>query len=718
MAFVTQNEANAFYFPGRYGIFWAEMSRIGSVGPGGSRQRMSERMAGGGSLYLGWRMAVFAGILLIALCHSGGLVQAQEVVVYDYQDPDYELMLFNEDAISLQGSDRALVVEALAALASNFHHKLVDMDLREKALALALRLDSLNPSARSARRSLMNKRSPSPTDFFQNINSLTQALWRGAEQMRKQEQGAEPEDKILIPLLMEVALVADKSVKRDEYAAYAASVEELGDNWPVWDKIVKLDKDAPSTLKAEQILKDGLERKKEIEEQKARAAAAAAMQSANDLAVNRMRSGNRPVRIMQGPGPDGPGAAGPGNGGPRPPAQIARPRAEANVIVWWRLGRRNVPMRLGKVSLDVRDFEPEDRQRLATLFDDFDQRMPLDRLSMVLLPPRGMEQFSSWVGYTANIGRERYDSLPRGKVGILSFQLLDGQQSPANDFRYLGGRVSGAVLALDSVLSGVEIDAKAVVYASAFANQGIGEAYGNPAEAVELARSGGFNMIVVPREIEQIARDWIILGDIDRLIHPQIITASNIEEMVQAMRIDRPAEVIEAIDLFSEIREIKSMTLEEAMKNAKVVERLQIIADQFPQHLSARMLLAYGKGVDGVKASLSGSLREITAVMAPFLEQYRTAMVDDTSAKEFKDMSDQAVERLSYLKDRVNGEAQGLHGVSEEALGALISYLRLNSKTSTTAMKRREDVEEALVGFNDEFRRLRNVLEMQERQNR
>ena len=132
------------------------------------------------------------------------------------------------------------------------------------------------------------------------------------------------------------------------------------------------------------------------------------------------------------------------------------------------------------------------------------------------------------------------------------------------------------------------------------------------------------------------------------------------------MRIDRSAEVTEAIDLFSEIREIKSMTLEEAMKNAKVVERLQVIADQFPQHLSARMLLAHGKGVDGVKASLSGSLREITAVMTPFMEQYRTAMVDDTSAKEFKDMSDQAVARLSYLKDRVNGEAQGLHGISEE----------------------------------------------------
>ena len=118
---------------------------------------------------------------------STGLVLAQE-----YQDPDFEFVVFDQDALSLQGQDRVLVAEALAALASNFHPKVVDMDLREKALAIALRLDSLNASARATRQALLNGRNPEQTEYFQNMRSLINVLRQAAERM--QEQYVEPED--------------------------------------------------------------------------------------------------------------------------------------------------------------------------------------------------------------------------------------------------------------------------------------------------------------------------------------------------------------------------------------------------------------------------------------------------------------------------------------------------------------------------------------------
>ena len=112
---------------------------------------------------------------------SVGLVLSQ-----DYQDPDFEVEVFDPDALSLQGSDRTIVVEALAALASNIpQNPMVDMDLKEKALAIALRLDSLNASARATRQYLLNGRKPKQTEHLQDEQSIHRELWNHAEAMKK-----------------------------------------------------------------------------------------------------------------------------------------------------------------------------------------------------------------------------------------------------------------------------------------------------------------------------------------------------------------------------------------------------------------------------------------------------------------------------------------------------------------------------------------------------
>ena len=154
------------------------------------------------------------------------------------------------------------------------------------------------------------------------------------------------------------------------------------------------------------------------------------------------------------------------------------------------------------------------------------------------------------------------------------------------------------------------------------------------------------------------------------------------------------------------------MTLEEASRNPVVQQRLQAIIEQFPQHLSAKMLLVYGKGGQESKASLSGSVMEILNVMQPFMERYSNAMVEDSDdSKSGQEFSDKAVARLKHLRERVNDRAKDYLGLSQDVLGALVSYLHLNNKTSSTAMRRREDVEEFLYEFNDEFRRLRDLID-------
>ena len=152
----------------------------------------------------------------------------------------------------------------------------------------------------------------------------------------------------------------------------------------------------------------------------------------------------------------------------------------------------------------------------------------------------------------------------------------------------------------------------------------------------------------------------------------------------------------EAIQLFSEVEALTSkMTLAEAAKNEVVQQRLEAIVAQFPQHLSAKMLLAYGKGGDGLTATVAGSFRSIIETIDPFVTRYNTAMNEDAKdAADVQELGDKAGERLKYLGSKVNKETKKFLSLSEKLLGHVVSYLRLSNKTSTSAMRRRADVDE------------------------
>ena len=180
------------------------------------------------------------------------------------------------------------------------------------------------------------------------------------------------------------------------------------------------------------------------------------------------------------------------------------------------------------------------------------------------------------------------------------------------------------------------------------------------------------------------------------------------------VRSDRSAEVEEAIGLFTEIEDLTKtkMTLEDATKNAVVQQRLEAITVQFPQHLSAKMLLAYGKGGDGLKVSLSGSVTAIREVINPFVERYSNFMAEDPeSSKRRKELDEQATAWLMQYRDRVDDEVLDFLSMSEKTLIAITALLNMNTKTSSTAMKRRGKVEDALLELNAENLRLSYLID-------
>ena len=100
--------------------------------------------------------------------------------------------------------------EALAAIASNFPgHPSVDSDLREKALALSLRLNPLHLHSRLAHSALLNGTTPEKTAYFDSLSAVSETLWTTAKRLTKTP--TDPEERKLAPYVMELSLLTQPS---------------------------------------------------------------------------------------------------------------------------------------------------------------------------------------------------------------------------------------------------------------------------------------------------------------------------------------------------------------------------------------------------------------------------------------------------------------------------------------------------------------------------
>ena len=92
-----------------------------------------------------------------------------------YDAPRFEQALINPDALFMTGHDKKMLVEALNAVAGNFpDSSLIDDDLREKSLALALLIDPLNVNARGTHRALLGGKAPQKSAYFvDSVSSVT-----------------------------------------------------------------------------------------------------------------------------------------------------------------------------------------------------------------------------------------------------------------------------------------------------------------------------------------------------------------------------------------------------------------------------------------------------------------------------------------------------------------------------------------------------------------
>jgi len=137
-----------------------------------------------------------------------------------YDVPDFQHGLFDPDGLFLEGNLRDSLLEALAAVASNYPgNPRVDEDLCEKALAIALRIDPLHFHSRAAHEAHARGREPKPTSFFSEPAGVVELLWKNGLEFSAPD--SEPERRRLGPHLMEISLLLHPELPRERRVSRA-----------------------------------------------------------------------------------------------------------------------------------------------------------------------------------------------------------------------------------------------------------------------------------------------------------------------------------------------------------------------------------------------------------------------------------------------------------------------------------------------------------------
>lgn len=589
-----------------------------------------------------------------------------------YDSPDFDAPVFSGDGIFLPEDQKTSLLEALAAIASNFStSNRIDDDLREKALGIALRIDPMHYHSRLAHRALANGELPAATTYFDSLSVVSETLWTIANQLASPP--LEPEHRRLAPYLMELSLLTHPEPTDERLAAFADAVG--GKNLP-WEKFVTLQPDDNrSTDRARFFRQEGV--------------TILAQQEKKENRPDRPDRSDRPAADTMAGSTGTPGAT-EASDAPAP----GRPEPIEPIIVSLNTVRQieaieSKPV-AGMVKLTMRS--PAGRAERELL----EQQVATGTMPVPLIasdddiPVEGLE-------IPAAFAATRAWTWPAGTLGEVAFTAA---VQPPGPRRLIRTRVflPGVVL-VDSILRKVPINEQMILSGELDpATMQISL----PAEVlptIEAAASGmkGKYLLVPASASEDLIGYLVKSGQLEILFHNEIISYTTLDEAITFATTPTPEALSAATVIFREIEAVaeRIMPLTDLARNAKVTERLETILAGMPGHLSARAMLEFGRRPESPELRISLSANRINDLVTPLFA------VDDPGVNlpELVGRIDAAKLELSRLRTEVAVEARDFHSAAEDYLKAAELYLDLTNKGTSIALQRLREAREARAKY-------------------
>jgi len=477
-------------------------------------------------------------------------------MTFAYDSPDFDYNLFSADALFLEEDDRTNLMNALTSVASNFpDNPLVDSDLREKAIYLVLKIAPFHTTARSTHETLLQGKIPHPTVFFEKPAMVSEALWKIAEKMLSGK--AEPEAARLAPYLVDLSLTISRTPPSERLNKFA----QLTDfKLLPWEKFITLQPDDnPSSKKIGML-----------------------------FSLLKME---RPGRPAAKKAPSGQGKVD-SSGLKNSPGSFVPKLKRASIPAF---GFSEDSIVAGTLRVDIQPLSAEQKERLENKFKG--EKVPLNMVQFRLVPKNGMH-FAGF-GEVTRLTRSHYKRWPSGDFALFSFDVEAGSPtlSPNN---HINVSLPGIML-VHSVFSGKAIDSS-MAFVGKLELQTDKElpevvAISDRVEIFTRAKEFKKPFLVLHKSTYQILLEKAVASEhLENLFNPQLLSYVDLDDAIK-LAIDEAEELrTKAEAAFQEIvMVINKMPLEEMAQNEKIQERLQKIIDEYPRHLSARIMLGYGK---------------------------------------------------------------------------------------------------------------------------
>lgn len=633
----------------------------------------------------GFRLWLSALVCLLAV-NPAGRVEAA------YDAPNFSGKLIDRDALSLGPRETDEVVTALTALAANFPGEaIIDHDVREKAIALALTLRPLDGGARAAHRDLQLGSTPLPVELFQSLAAVSGALWRHGERLA--ERGTEPEDHRLAPLLMELSLLAQPAKPLPERVQrYQKALQDVDPDWSV---AVTLQTNANASNERARALRLPLP------EPEAPKAMATLVPTPTLPTIPTTSS-------TPTPDPTPTGAP------PMAAAEIKRREGSLRALV---VAGASGKAAVSQVTLMVREPSPDESSLFGLFTDremraDFEMRATYDRRGQAL----------AGIDAAADLVKQRYPVWPRRLMAEFGLLALGGETIPAT--------AAEADVSLPAL----------ILLASAFSGEAIQPAFGLEGDFVLGGRLTDAGKPTLPEDMDAAALaksaaasatapralflpapagetsdpagqllDAAINGDETVLFRPQVVGYTSIDELAPVLKGPTPEGLTTALTEFALIQGLlERMAPGEIARNPAVQDRLGKVLAAWPSHASARAMLAYGARPVSAGMSLSASRQAVETALAPAIELYESRERGDgfevtATVKKL----DEAKWQLSELRGKIDPQAKAMLTAAEDALEACRIYLSLTNQGTSIGRQRREEWLTALETMEMEQEKLK-----------
>lgn len=616
-----------------------------------------------------------------------GFFSSGEAIGYDV--PSFDSEVFHPDGVFLEESERQSLLEALAAVASNFPgNNRIDSDLKEKALAIALRINPLHRNSRDAHDKLVAGRLPVKTQFFASISSVSEALWGTGQLLLKEP--VDPDEQTLASLLMELSLVMHPEPPMDRMREFATVYsDEVND----WNRMIATQRDNnPSSVRSANLIHE-----------------------IKDI-IKQMESAPKPKQKIA----EAPGNSNPDNGEKQKSKGKAKGKKDRPAMPdqpdVFRAQVRSISTVRTVVAVDSSPVAGLFRVELRSLAGPAEEELlpfttggsAADYPSIPVLPSAQdvpIRAPSLPMSIADGLG---WDWAP-GTIAEVSFEPGDRGTLPGPRRVSSAGGVLPTLILLDSIFADEELNQEVVVAGELDEETMFPVMSGSILGTIEAAIELDKPYLLLPGNIvPDLVKELQLSGDLSKLFALELVSYATLDEAIAFSTGTMDPAVVSAVESFAEVKAVSNkMPLVQFARNPSVQERLETIVEACPNHLSSRAMLEFGKTPVSDEMKILQSVRSIDTWVEPYL-----SLSADADLNELRNRFEDDEYGLSRLRTEVHPDVRDYFDKVEDLLEVAEKYLNLTNFDTSIGQQRLREVEALIDEVEDQRSQLLGVDEV------